>query len=792
MIAPFLLLCIFLAVAVSADEELKELNRLLNMPAVNRDKGFEYSADRFVDYVQGDSILLQGNAVVIHGGSRLEAAEMVYHRRLRLISARAAADSGDTVSARPTLTRGNDVLTGERIVYDMDSAEGVIADGRIRHDKGYYGGKTIFTQSQREFHVHSGYYTTCDQKSPHFDFFSPRIKVLVGDMAIARPVYFRTDERRLFWIPFYVFSLREDRQSGVLTPVYGRRSISFADTRTEWEIRNLGYYFAPSDYWDFTVAGDMRERSGWLTRATVSYAWRYHFDGKVETRFQNKQSGDRSSWEWWLSMRHRQDLGESISLRGSGTFQSNLDFQRDNSSGLRDRLDRTLRSNVRFDKRWREAGWSLSAGASQTRNLDTDRSDVVLPEVSLRSNRKSVFGGNSRRSSDSPWYTAIFYDGSAHVRNSRRTPWSGVTTELSTADASLRLSTQQRPVEWLNVNGSWSSAWRDADLRQSRHGEQAVRNDRIKATATLSQTAYGLFHPRIWRLTALRHMVKPDVGVSFAATRADTGGLGFSGRNSDWVASRRLIFRLANTFWAKVLRAENGEDDKVRVAQLNLSTSYDFDRDRRPLADLTTSLSVEAGHRLSSRLNLRSQFYDDRNRFQSIPRLDRLELNTSLRLTGTRSSRDRLDKDASPVTSSVPSSSRADNSRSSFGYESGLQRDIQQRARGGSLLLSHYISKSRGMSRHSWLRASAGASLAKHWHLHYSLSYNLSFPGVAPFHDDRITAELLSVQREFHDWTATLNLEPTTFARDGTFYFKAQFKDIPQIRLERGDRRRGS
>jgi hypothetical protein len=55
---------------------------------------------------------------------------------------------------------------------------------------------------------------------------------------------------------------------------------------------------------------------------------------------------------------------------------------------------------------------------------------------------------------------------------------------------------------------------------------------------------------------------------------------------------------------------------------------------------------------------------------------------------------------------------------------------------------------------------------------------------------DRITAELLSVRREFHDWTATVNLEPSRFAEDRAFYFKAQLKDIPQLRFERGDRRR--
>ena len=54
---------------------------------------------------------------------------------------------------------------------------------------------------------------------------------------------------------------------------------------------------------------------------------------------------------------------------------------------------------------------------------------------------------------------------------------------------------------------------------------------------------------------------------------------------------------------------------------------------------------------------------------------------------------------------------------------------------------------------------------------------------------DRVTSELLSLQRRFHDWTATLNIEPSRFHKTHAFYFKAQFNDIPQLKFERGDAR---
>ncbi len=788
---------LFTAAAAAAGEPDAELTRLQQLLQRAPEGGFVYRADRYVDYVEQDSILLDGHAVVEHRGARLESAQMVYLRDRRVVVARAGVDSAGRPFGIPTLTRGDDVLTGESIVYDTESGEGLIRDGRIGHGDGFYAGRRIRTRSEEEFQVRSGSYTTCDEEEPHFDFYSPRIKVLVGDMAIARPVYFRVAERKLFWVPFYVFSLREDRQSGVLTPGFGRRPVSYGSGLTEWEVRDLGYYFAPSDYWDLTLAADLRQRSGWLARGALAYARRYHFDGQLQTRLQSFQSGDRTSWSWWLSGGHRQDLGPASSLRASGTFVSDRDFLRNNATGLGDRLQRTLRSNIRYDRRWREAGWSLSAGASRTKNLDSGRSDVVLPEISLRSNRRALFqapGGEAagRRR----WTSRIFYDGSLRLRNTRRHT-SGSRTERTSGQANLRLSSQQRPVSWLNLNGSVSSAWRDQDLRDG--DAVGLRSDQLQASAALSQTLYGLFHPGLGAVTALRHVLKPDAGFTFSASRADSGGLGFRGRAGDWRARRSLRLRLSNTFWVKLLRGEGEEELKHRLAQLNLSTSYDFDRPGRPLSDLVSSLNLDAGRRLSTRLSVRSEFYDDEQELIP-PRIRRFEVNTTLRLTSSPAGaeRDPGQERGSPYGAMGPGGRSgyepygATRAGGGFGYENGLQQDIR-RGPGRRLQVGHYYSRQRrsaGDLERSWLRASVGGRLAGVWHLDYSLSYDLRAPGSPFFDSGRVTAELLSLQRSFHDWTATLNVEPSRFAEDRAFYFKAQLKDIPQIRFERGDRRR--
>ncbi len=798
------LLILCLALIYPHDSEASDTQRqqaralLTQAKGQDKNQGFAYQATYMRYYEVGDSLLLQGQARVSHKGAELRAAEIVFRRDLDQIEARAALDSLGQVVGHPVLRQGDQTLRGERILYNLSTEQGTILEGKIHRDKGFYAGHLIQTRSSTEFHVHQGSYTTCDADHPHFDFYSPRIKVIAGDMAVARPVYFRIKERRLLWIPFYVFSLREDRQSGMLTPSFGQRALRFGTQQSEWELRNLGYYLAPNDYWDLSLAADLRQRSGWLGRARLNYAARYRFRGHVSTQFENRQEGRSAARNWRLEFRHSQELGPDASLRANGTFQSNNSFAQDNSTSLQDRLNRTLRSNLSYTRRWRGSGNSLSLTASQTKYLDTERFTTVLPELSLRKSRKPLWGQASQSRQNLPWYSRIYYDGTASLRNTQRGSRTD-TTSQTRAQVNWRVSAQYRPFAWLNFSPSLNQDWSDQDLRQS--ATRSRRSDRLSTRAALSQTFYGLFNPSIGPLQALRHVLKPSVSFSYQASRTDTGGvLGFGGDGSPLQHRRTLSLSLGNTFWAKILRDE--EEHKVRLAQLNFSTIYDFEKRENRLSDLRTSLSVEAGRYLNSRLTLRHRFYDEQNRLHLLtPRREQLEVRTSASWS-RRSAAARPATDGSGDFDSS-SQSRASNlgtanpsfgsTSPSFGFESGLMRDIDNRRRGSRLQLSHYISHRRATATtasfiRSWVRAAAGFSLAS-WHCNYSLNYNLRVPGTRLLATERITAELLSLQKEFHDWTATLNVQPSTFYKNRAFFLKVQLKDIPQLKLERGQRR---
>ena len=761
---------------------LKDTRTMLDsIENLDRENGFKYRADYIFYHQNGDSLILVGDVHVSRGEAVLEAGEMVYYRSKDVLVARVGTDSSSLVGNIPVLKHGDEVLKGSQIIYDMTNGLGKIADGKIRRNKGYFTGDFIETHSETEFDVHRGTYTTCDIESPHFDFYSPRIKILVDDVAIARPVYFRIANRRVFWVPFFLFSLGDERRSGLLTPGYGRRPINYGSAESEWELSNIGYYFAPNDHWDLASSIDLRERSGWLGRLNVNYATRYRFSGRFDFRIENRQAGTNIQRNWRLNFLHNQTLDEDSNIRASGAIQNNTQFGLDNGSLLEERLNRTLRSNVGYSRRYRNSGNSVVVNVSQTRNLDTATQNSVFPEVSFRKGRKPIWGGGTTTAGKniSPWFSRIFYDINARFKNVRRSTELD-TASITSADIGMRVNAQYRPTKWLTVNPSLQENWRNEKMRKKVIG--GVRSDRMSMRIAMSQTAYGLFRTRLGAVNALRHVFKPSVDVTYDAKSVSEGGIiGFGSRQkSSWEQNSRVNVKIDNAIWAKIDKGE--EDQKLRIIQFNLSNGYDLGKTKTPLDDLVCSLVLEGSQLFDSRIMLRSSWYNNSGDLQK-PDFRQIEVRTTARY-----SRDVKQEDF------VASNTMQDNingERSNFGYERGLSSGMDLNFR-RNLQLSHYYSRTRTVSdvrSRSWLRFGGSGKIGEAWDIHYSINYNLDSKISPLFTLKRVTSELLSIQRSFHDWKATLNIEPTNFRNNRAFYFKAQLIDIPQLKFERRDTR---
>jgi len=65
-------------------------------------------------------------------------------------------------------------------------------------------------------------------------------------------------------------------------------------------LKDLGYYWAPSEYFDALVATDVTEKVGMIVRARTRYNWRYRLNGNIESTYNiDRRAGTR---RWKASM----------------------------------------------------------------------------------------------------------------------------------------------------------------------------------------------------------------------------------------------------------------------------------------------------------------------------------------------------------------------------------------------------------------------------------------------------------------------------------------------------------
>ncbi len=725
--------------------------------AVSDSARYEYEADRVEYDLQTGRVVLTGEAVFRYQGIELSAGKIVIDRKAQRLKAEALPDStGEKTIGLPHFVQGRERFSGTQMVYDLNTGRGNVRGGRAIHQRKYYRGENILLNRQRDLHARDLSISTCDRDHVHYDFLCQDLKVLENDKAIARSVTFRIGPVPIVWLPFYVFPVKvTGRQSGLLTPSVGSNS------RHGVTVGNLGYYFAPSEYWDATLRATLRERGGVLLDSRLVYAVRNRLNGSANFSFENGTLSGRSTRNWRLNLNHQQRLSSTLNIRGSGNFTSSASFDERNSNDLYQFLNQQLRSSFSLDKRWPEANRSLDANLTYYRDLTRSQNRFQgFPRLSFRQGRRPIFG----RSKDRSWYRSIYYGFSGDLDNDfTRDPDPANNTNDLSLGTRLFINSQQRPFGWLDFTPSVA-----VNQTSSRNNQNLpTRRESYTASASSGTTLYGIFRPHIGRLRGIRHRLQPRIDFRYSqSARVEGGTFGFGG-NRIWGAARRsLNMGLSNTFEIKT--ETDGKERRSTFATANLSTGYDFDLPGKKWQPLRTTASVKPNRRVDIRLSMTHELYDDQNRFSPFtPRLRNLSVTSNFRFRG------RTD---------TPSPEPEDRPRfalptADFGFERGLYTDFDDATQPWRLSLSHRfnLQKSFGTTqKNSWVKASYGFNPTSSWRFDYSINYDLV--------GRDITAQNLSIYRSLHCWQARFTWYPTGF--NSGFYFMINIKEIPQIKFE--------
>ncbi len=154
------------------------------------------------------------------------------------------------------LKQVNDSIKGTHLKYNLDTKKAMMDTGKTKIQKGFIEGKKIYWVEEKVVNAYDGKYTTCSDSPPHYYFYAPRMKVFLGDMVIARPIYLYIYDLPVIGAPFWFVPISSKRKSGLLpfkagnSRVYGKF------------IRGFAYYYVISDYADLTLQIEAMEKKG--------------------------------------------------------------------------------------------------------------------------------------------------------------------------------------------------------------------------------------------------------------------------------------------------------------------------------------------------------------------------------------------------------------------------------------------------------------------------------------------------------------------------------------------------
>jgi lipopolysaccharide export system protein LptA len=759
-----------------------------------RRERIDYHGERIEYDVEKRQVDVVGSADVTFKEMNLQASRVHFDAQRQKMRA----------EGEPILQDGKDRITGATMTYDLVSRRGTVFEGKTNYDRGYFYGEEVRRVSESVFNVKDGSYTTCDLDEPHYHFASSKMRLKIHDKAVAKPVIFYIKRIPVFALPFYVFPINNGRHSGFQLP-----QVEFGSSSSGGKfVRNVGYYWAISDYLDATAWGDYYQASQWIAHGLFRYNKRYDYNGQISGSYKRSIGSDVQQAGWDLSGNHFQTLSPGFTLRGLANLTNSSTYYRDASLGqpAAKRVQRNLRSSLSIDRAWSSA--TLNVGLLRNQDLDPDpdglRLEKQLPSVVFSLPRRplghlargrdpahlswlsqTVFGLTSRLVSQDNVYVNSFnaaypesaFDDSTDARTSVRHDLS--LTDVRRAFGFLAFS----------VGMTYTEVFTTRDQAGNKNQRAGVWG----GNAAMNTQLFGTFHPSLGPLRAIRHVVTPEIGYAYQPSypglfyRTSTGAMaprfdGVSGIGALGATERQALqYSLRNDFH---LKWGNAQQPKVinNFIQMRTSGSYDFLASRtgaKPFSDVSTSLRLVPVQRSDFTFGFLHNPYD----------LRLLNFSASTGFTVAGSSKAGVDQTGADATGGYNAAGGVSSAGGLYGSPGAALRPGQAGAGlpwSLTLSVSYQGSRSRKTPEPGytpWASTARsngylGLNLSRNWRVEYANQFDLL--------NGQLVAQNFSVTRDLHCWQAqfTRSLSGTT----QEYYFKINVKNLPEVYYEQGSR----
>ena len=506
-------------------------------------------------------------------------------------------------------------VMAERAVINLDLHMAKIYEGKafFPAQNYYLSGALIERLGEKVIHIENGSATTCDGPNPAWTIEADSLTVTEGGYATAKGVSFNTRYAPIFTAPYFMFPVKNERQSGLLFP-----GIS-SSSRDGFTVA-LPFFWATGENHDLTYTPVWRNDRG----LSNTLEGRYHFthgrgtwqfthldDRKTQTYdYKNSDKSERTNDRYWLRAQNQWNYNEwdinfNLDLVSDplylaefrndfdGFYKSQDVFAKDFGYTVNEYLD-PLRVNTLFAQRT-DYDTFFRGGIEYTVDLYSDNNrDTIQKLPSLQYNLVSrplpeTLGGgvlaNLPRFSMDTRYDYF-------TRTSNQNSWTDETGHRMFVNPSLTWSSPVSGLATLQLDGDLEMTMYSVDGRRpaasnSAADLSAARHDNYDSrlagamTAALSTTFSRVFDGGVGDSLATRHQMTPTVSFTYVGAPDDQSDLPYWDYLDRRLPRRTVRYGLLNTFVSKTATVDkDGQKDGgynyFQFLKVGLWSSYEF------------------------------------------------------------------------------------------------------------------------------------------------------------------------------------------------------------------------
>ncbi|RIJ47750.1 LPS-assembly protein LptD [Maribellus luteus] len=342
--------------------------------------------DSMIVSLDGQKVFLYNNAKVTYQQIELTAYYIELDLETKEIYAEGVIDSTGEMAQKPIFKQGSEEYESETMRYNFDTEKAFITrvvsqqgEGYIHSDRTKKIGKDVFITEKAK-------YTTCDADHPHFYLQLSKAKVISNKKIITGPAHMVLEDFPIYFpfLPFGYFPNSPTYSSGILIPTYGE------ENNRGFFLRDGGYYWAASQYFDLAVQADIYSKGSWGARAKTSYRQRYKFSGNFSFDYAINKYGEEGfdtyskSKQFKLVWSHTQDakanpnqtFSASVNLSSSG-------YDKQNAYNSQDYLTTTKSSSISFSRRFENTPFNMSMNLRHSQNTRDSTMSLSFPETTF-------------------------------------------------------------------------------------------------------------------------------------------------------------------------------------------------------------------------------------------------------------------------------------------------------------------------------------------------------------------------------------------------------------------------